>query len=298
MGEQTTAEIVVKAPSVIYGPQGEVIILHVDGTTDETSFVPSDEDHDLLERFVKSSIGRSLITHFRTAATYDDLTRCKLRASAEQEIEHRLRDIQSKGYTGTVSVLFIDLDHFGDINKKYDHAVGDGILVWFASLLRRCTRSHDIIARWGGDEFVVFTMSYKRDRRRKDTSEQEVLAEPGPPDDERRASTDLSLVRALTPAEHQQERNILENGVIVARRIWETATAKSCVISGVEIPMGVTIGVATEIVTPDQVMPPGLFKLLLSRAARPVEKAKNKKDSDEGRNMVHQTGMQLAALRT
>lgn len=287
----------VKAPSVVQGPQGEIIIIHPDGTADKTELVPSDADFELLQRFVRSSAGRTLITHFRTAATYDDLTGCKLRTSAQQEIEHRLQDIQNKEYTGTVSVLFIDLDHFGKINKQYDHAVGDGILVWFASLLRRSTRSHDIIARWGGDEFVVFTMSYKRDRRRVKT-DSEVPSEPGPPDDERRASTDLSALRSMTPAEHRQERDILQNGGIVARRIWESVNAQGCVISGHEIPIGVTIGVATELVTPDQVIPPGLFNLLLARASKPVEQAKNDKESADGRNKVHHTGMKLAAVRS
>jgi diguanylate cyclase (GGDEF)-like protein len=52
-------------------------------------------------------------------------------------------------------LLYIDLDHFKDVNDNFGHAAGDQVLVWFAALLRSCLSAGEIPARIGGDEFCV-----------------------------------------------------------------------------------------------------------------------------------------------
>jgi diguanylate cyclase (GGDEF)-like protein len=52
-------------------------------------------------------------------------------------------------------VLYIDIDHFKAINDRYGHEGGDIVLKHFAELLRACTRSSDLVARLGGEEFAV-----------------------------------------------------------------------------------------------------------------------------------------------
>lgn len=53
------------------------------------------------------------------------------------------------------SILFVDLDHFKDINDTYGHGAGDKILVEVTNFLKRCTREVDTVARIGGDEFII-----------------------------------------------------------------------------------------------------------------------------------------------
>ena len=53
------------------------------------------------------------------------------------------------------SVILFDLDHFGIVNKKYGHQVGDRVLRLFADTLKARARASDLVARYGGEEFVV-----------------------------------------------------------------------------------------------------------------------------------------------
>jgi diguanylate cyclase (GGDEF)-like protein len=54
-----------------------------------------------------------------------------------------------------VSVLFIDIDHFKQVNDEYGHAFGDLVLVRLAELIDKCRRGSDLSCRYGGEEFVV-----------------------------------------------------------------------------------------------------------------------------------------------
>ncbi len=53
------------------------------------------------------------------------------------------------------TVLFLDLDHFKRINDTHGHAAGDSVLEAVASVLQAAVRRSDLVARWGGEEFVV-----------------------------------------------------------------------------------------------------------------------------------------------
>jgi len=66
---------------------------------------------------------------------------------------------QEKGrvdrYGGTLSVALLDLDHFKQINDRYSHQVGDEVLCQAARILEDTARESDVVARFGGEEFLV-----------------------------------------------------------------------------------------------------------------------------------------------
>lgn len=60
----------------------------------------------------------------------------------------------SRGNRSLVLIM-MDIDHFKDINDKYGHKTGDAVLVAVSERLRLNSRSSDIVARWGGEEFIL-----------------------------------------------------------------------------------------------------------------------------------------------
>jgi diguanylate cyclase (GGDEF)-like protein len=54
------------------------------------------------------------------------------------------------------SILFLDIDHFKEINDKYGHDVGDEVLKLLSDIMKNTLRESDMLVRWGGEEFVVF----------------------------------------------------------------------------------------------------------------------------------------------
>ncbi len=54
-----------------------------------------------------------------------------------------------------LAVILFDLDRFKQINDAYGHAHGDAVLTATAKVLRQCIRQGDVLARWGGEEFIV-----------------------------------------------------------------------------------------------------------------------------------------------
>lgn len=87
------------------------------------------------------------------AATTDSLTEISNRRGFEELANKSLDYCRSGGFS--LSLAYFDLDDFKHINDNYGHQAGDQALVEFASLLKSSFRESDVIARVGGDEFVV-----------------------------------------------------------------------------------------------------------------------------------------------
>jgi diguanylate cyclase (GGDEF)-like protein/PAS domain S-box-containing protein len=96
---------------------------------------------------------RQMLEYVTHLATHDQLTGLVGRALLQDRIVQAVE--QSRRYGTKVAVFVIDLDHFKRMNDSLGHAAGDQILVEAANRLRRSVRSTDVVARIGGDEFVV-----------------------------------------------------------------------------------------------------------------------------------------------
>ena len=89
----------------------------------------------------------------RRLAETDRLTGLANRARLKSHLDTLLSLEDFRGRT--VSVLHIDLDRFKEINDTHGHAVGDGVLCHVAWIMQAGAAPHDLIARVGGDEFVI-----------------------------------------------------------------------------------------------------------------------------------------------
>lgn len=87
------------------------------------------------------------------AATHDTLTDLPNRTLLLDRLQHAL-DNAARRRT-VLAVLFLDLDHFSEVNDTFGHAVGDFLLVEVARRLSATLRETDTLARLGGDEFVI-----------------------------------------------------------------------------------------------------------------------------------------------
>jgi diguanylate cyclase (GGDEF)-like protein len=87
------------------------------------------------------------------ASRTDALTGLPNRRGFLEVVEHELE--RSARADRVCSVVMIDLDHFKEINDRHGHAVGDAVLQKAAALLRDVLRAEDLVARWGGEEFIV-----------------------------------------------------------------------------------------------------------------------------------------------
>jgi len=85
-------------------------------------------------------------------ARIDTLTQLPNRATLQQTLNRRLSRLPPDQ---ELAVLFIDLDGFKHINDSLGHQAGDILLKIMVKRLRATLRSKDLVARWGGDEFVV-----------------------------------------------------------------------------------------------------------------------------------------------
>jgi diguanylate cyclase (GGDEF)-like protein len=86
-------------------------------------------------------------------AVRDGLTGVYNRSYLELAMERTAKDLRRHG--GSASVLFVDVDGMKEVNDTHGHHAGDELLVRLGALLEGCCRETDVVARYGGDEFVV-----------------------------------------------------------------------------------------------------------------------------------------------
>jgi diguanylate cyclase (GGDEF)-like protein len=77
-------------------------------------------------------------------------------------LDARLSEMLRYGWP--FGVLFIDIDHFKEVNDVYGHDVGDEVLKMIANTFMNNSRPFDAVGRWGGEEFVAIILNVTEDR--------------------------------------------------------------------------------------------------------------------------------------
>ncbi|MHB8178825.1 MAG: sensor domain-containing protein [Vulcanimicrobiaceae bacterium] len=108
----------------------------------------------LLGLFVAAALERRLhAQRIEQLAFNDALTGLPNRVLFDDRLHQALST--ARRYQRDFSVMYLDIDHFKQINDQYGHAVGDRVLAAVAERLREILRESDTVARFGGDEFTV-----------------------------------------------------------------------------------------------------------------------------------------------
>lgn len=96
---------------------------------------------------------QAALARLQELATRDELTRTHNRRHMTELL--REQQAQHRRLGAPLSLALIDIDLFKTVNDRHGHAVGDEVLRGFAGVAREHLRAHDMLARWGGEEFLV-----------------------------------------------------------------------------------------------------------------------------------------------
>ena len=124
----------------------------------------TDADKQLLQ-FVSTQIAAAIErkqteTRLRHIAQHDALTHLPNRKLFDDRLQSALDHARRE--QARLAVLYIDLDHFKQINDSLGHAAGDRVLHEAARRISSCVRESDTVGRMGGDEFVVLLTGIKQ----------------------------------------------------------------------------------------------------------------------------------------
>lgn len=147
-------------PVVVDGQHAGQIVVAVTERPERLTVTPELEERLLGVAGLTATALRNsmLVDAIRHQATHDALTGLPNRAS----ISERLLELLSPTSTQPVTLLFVDLDGFKDVNDTLGHSAGDHLLTTVATRLRQAVRAAEIVGRLGGDEFVVLSTSPTR----------------------------------------------------------------------------------------------------------------------------------------
>lgn len=102
---------------------------------------------------LEAQIARTRAAEFEAHALRDQLTGLANRRHLDAQLPALLD--AADGEDLPITLAMVDVDHFKAINDRFGHALGDRVLVTLAQLLRENTRGRDLVARVGGEEFVI-----------------------------------------------------------------------------------------------------------------------------------------------
>ena len=93
------------------------------------------------------------IKELEKMALLDHLTELANRRYTELNIQTKLDELRR--YGRPFGILYMDIDHFKNVNDSYGHDIGDKVLIMVANTFVKNVRASDIVGRWGGEEFLA-----------------------------------------------------------------------------------------------------------------------------------------------
>ncbi len=115
---------------------------------------------DVTQNILVSELVEKQAKLLKYQASHDPLTNLPNRAYFQQKIVETINN--AKNHNTGFALLFLDLDHFKDINDSLGHQIGDKVLQEFANRLQESVRHDDTLARIGGDEFTIILNNIKK----------------------------------------------------------------------------------------------------------------------------------------
>jgi len=105
---------------------------------------------------------RKMEKKLKLLATHDPLTGLVNRREIIQKLKQEM--LRYKRYHSPLSIFFIDIDYFKEINDQYGHNIGDDTLIDCAHKMKSIMRENDIVGRYGGEEFLVILAETPMDK--------------------------------------------------------------------------------------------------------------------------------------
>lgn len=120
---------------------GEVEQLHTDGSVSIAGTLQDVDERKQLE------------LRLELLATVDELTGAYNRRSILAQAQVEL--LRARRFNHPLAFLFLDIDHFKQVNDRFGHGIGDLVLLTFSNICRNALRPSDVFARFGGEEFLI-----------------------------------------------------------------------------------------------------------------------------------------------
>jgi diguanylate cyclase (GGDEF)-like protein len=145
----------------VFGVSGIVGVIVIAGCP-----FPLDEERkyvSMLAELLSTALQKAALVDLNNSGTWiDHLTGLSNRSYFTLRFENEIRRAQD--YRQPLALLMLDIDGFKNINDTYGHPAGDVVIKKFAEIIRRNTRSTDLVCRFGGDEFLVMINSSNKEQ--------------------------------------------------------------------------------------------------------------------------------------
>lgn len=121
---------------------------------DNDSSIQNELLYDLVRKYVDTNEDlKKILVEVERLSNTDPLTGLSNRLNFSRNFERELNRFQRYGQR--FCIILMDIDHFKKVNDTYGHNIGDEVLKDVSTVLNETIRDVDIVARWGGEEFIL-----------------------------------------------------------------------------------------------------------------------------------------------